>query len=52
MERMRTMQMHAAAHVPTRALVLNVCAWTIGIAPSAFGTSKAYAARRLGSTST
>ena len=52
MKRTRMMQMHSAAHVPTRALVLDVCAWTIGNAPSAFGFSKAYGARRLGSGST
>ena len=57
MERMSTMPMHAAAHVSTRALATDTCAWhvfnaSIGNVPSAFGTSKAYGARRLGSTST
>jgi len=57
MERMTATPMHAAAHELTRARMSLVCAWhvadvTNGIAPSAFGISKAYATRRLGSTST
>jgi hypothetical protein len=52
MKRMADMPMHAAAHVFTRARSLNACVWTIGSAPSAFGTSKAYGTRRLGSSST
>ena len=55
MERMATMPMHTTNHVFTRALVSDVCAWTIGNVPFAFAAdskAKAYGTRRLGSTST
>jgi hypothetical protein len=51
MERMTATPMHVAAHELTRARMSLVCAWTNGNVSFAF-ISKAYGARRLGSTST